>query len=109
MGSYFGGSPWNASQLYLAHLPLAYVKNIKTPTLIQHGTGDGRVQIAVSEEFYRALKTDGVRCEMIRYPNSWHSLGSPNLVRDAFKRNMESFDYYIRGGKKPGWFAPQLQ
>jgi dipeptidyl aminopeptidase/acylaminoacyl peptidase len=30
-------------------------------------------------------------------------------VRDAFTRNTEWFDDYVRGGKKPGWFAPQLR
>jgi dipeptidyl aminopeptidase/acylaminoacyl peptidase len=96
METYFGGSPWSAQRVYFEHSPMTYAKNIKTPTMIQHGGDDGRVPIAVSYELYRALKESGQECVMIRYPNSWHNLGSAKQVREAFTRNLEWFDQHLR-------------
>ena len=101
MESYFGGSPWTAAQLYLTHSPMAFVEQVRTPTLIQQGAEDRRVPIAISDELYRALKVQGVECEMIRYPRSGHSLGSPKLVKEALTRNLEWFDHYVRGTSAP--------
>jgi len=96
MESYFGGTPWTATQLYLSHSPMAYVDRVKVPTLIQHGAGDGRVPIGISYELYHALKADGVDCELIFYPDTWHNVSSPKLVRDGMHRNLDWFDRYVR-------------
>jgi dipeptidyl aminopeptidase/acylaminoacyl peptidase len=101
MESYFGGSPWTATQLYLIHSPMAFVEHARTPTLIQQGAEDRRVPTAIGDELYRALKAQGVECEMIRYPHSGHSLGSPKLVKEALTRNLEWFDHYVRGTSEP--------
>jgi dipeptidyl aminopeptidase/acylaminoacyl peptidase len=101
MESYFGGSPWTAPQLYLIHSPMASVEQVRTPTLIQQGAEDRRVPIAIGDELYRALKAQGVECDMIRYPRSGHSLGSPTLVKEALTRNLEWFDHYVRGTSAP--------
>jgi len=69
---------------------------VKVPTLIQHGAGDGRVPIGISYELYHALKADGVDCELIFYPDTWHNVSSPKLVRDGMHRNLDWFDRYVR-------------
>jgi hypothetical protein len=43
----------------------------------------------INDQLYRELKANGVQCQMIRYPRSWHSLWSPKFVKDAFTRNLE--------------------
>ena len=96
MESYFGATPWTATQLYLSHSPMAYVDRVKAPTLIQHGAGDGRVPTSISYELYRALKANGVDCELILYPDTWHNVRSPKLVRDGMRRNLDWFDRYVR-------------
>ena len=96
METYFGGSPWKARELYFARSPMAFAEHVKTPTLIQYGAEDSRVPTGVSEEFYRAIKESGVECEMLRYPDSGHGLGSVKLVRDAFERNLEWFDRFVK-------------
>jgi dipeptidyl aminopeptidase/acylaminoacyl peptidase len=96
MESYFGATPWTATQLYLSHSPMAYVDRVKAATLIQHGAGDGRVPTSISYELYHALKANGVDCELILYPDTWHNVGSPKLVRDGMRRNLDWFNRYVR-------------
>ena len=96
MESYFGATPWTATQLYLSHSPMAYVDRVKAPTLIQHGAGDGRVPTSISQELHRALKANGVDCELILYRDTWHNVGSPKLVRDGMRRNLDWFNRYVR-------------
>ena len=96
METYFGGSPWKARELYFARSPMVFAERVKTPTLIQYGAEDSRVPTGVSEEFYRAIKESGVECEMLRYPDSGHGLGSVKLVRDAFERNLEWFNRFVK-------------
>lgn len=75
---------------------MAYVDRVNVPTLIQHGAGDGRVPTSISYELYRALKANGVACELALYPDTWHNVGSPKLVRDGMLRNLDWFDRYVR-------------
>jgi dipeptidyl aminopeptidase/acylaminoacyl peptidase len=105
MESYFGGTPWSATQLYLSHSPMAYIDRVKVPTLVQHGAGDGRVPTSISYELYRALKSNGVDCELILYPDTWHNVRSPQLVRDGMRRNLDWFDRYVRNAAT-GTFNP---
>ena len=59
METYFGGSPWSAQRVYFEHSPMTYAKNIKTPTMIQHG-GDDRTRADCGE--LRALPSvEGIR------------------------------------------------
>jgi len=95
METYFGGSPWTARELYFSRSPLAYAKNIRTPALILHGADDGRVPPGISYELLRTLQASGVECQMFRYPDSGHGIGSLKLVRDAFERNLDWFDRWI--------------
>jgi dipeptidyl aminopeptidase/acylaminoacyl peptidase len=75
---------------------MSYVDRVKVPTLIQHGAGDGRVPTSISHELYRALKANGVDCELILYPDTWHSVHSRKLVHEGMRRNLDWFDRYVR-------------
>lgn len=62
--------------------PLAYVKNIHTPTLIIHSECDMRCPIDQGEQLYGAMKEHGKEVEMVRFPESNHNLlrfGKPSL------------------------------
>lgn len=50
--------------------PLAYFKNVKTPTLIIHSEGDLRCNIEQSEQVFSALHHLGVETRFVRYPQS---------------------------------------
>lgn len=64
--------------------PIAYFKNVKTPTLIIHSEGDLRCNIEQSEQVFAALHHQGVETRFVRYPQSTShgmSRGGPSDLR----------------------------
>ena len=88
IGDQVGGSPYVGSnmQSYRDQSPMSFAQNTHAPTLILHDTGDTRVPIADSYEFFRALKDNGVTTQFIAYPISGHSPADPIRSRDVRKR-----------------------
>lgn len=86
---------WDEYDFYIAHSPIGYVKNIKTPTLILHGTEDLRVPISQGKELYTALKMRGVPVKMVSYPRTGHGITEPKLIIDCAKRNIDWFKHYL--------------
>lgn len=70
----FLGSPWQekARAVMLAHSPVLFAAQIKTPTLFVHGEADERVPIAQGEEMYTALKKRRIPAKFVRYPGEFH-------------------------------------
>jgi dipeptidyl aminopeptidase/acylaminoacyl peptidase len=95
--SYFRGEPWDRSEVYREHSPIAHMKGVATPTLIQHGEEDERVPIGQGYELYNALKRQSCPVTMVTYPRAHHSIQEPKLLLDAMKRNLEWFDRLVRG------------
>ena len=79
---WFPDKPWNDPEEYLERSPLSYVGNVTTPTMLLTGEEDYRTPIAESEQFYSALKIEGVETAMVRIPNASHGIASKpsNLV-----------------------------
>jgi dipeptidyl aminopeptidase/acylaminoacyl peptidase len=50
--------------------PIAYFKNVKTPTLVIHSAGDLRCNIEQGEQVFTALQQEKVESRMVRYPES---------------------------------------
>jgi dipeptidyl aminopeptidase/acylaminoacyl peptidase len=96
---YFGGEVWDRPEAYRAHSPMAHVKGVTTPTLIQHGERDERVPLSQGQELYNALKRQGCVAKMVIYPRTPHSIDEPRLLVDCMERNLEWFDRYL--GKAP--------
>jgi dipeptidyl aminopeptidase/acylaminoacyl peptidase len=72
-----------------SHSPIAYVKNVTTPTLLYHAEGDDRCPIGQSEEFYTALRDLGKEAVFVRYPGGSHSYsttGKPSYRVDTNER-----------------------
>lgn len=95
---YFGGQFWEAMDLYQKHSPMFNVKNVTTPTMIQHGEADIRVPISQGYEFYNALKVKGVPTRMLVLPRQPHGPNEPKMQLVTMKANLEWFDKYL-GGK----------
>src|SRR5262249_51121835 len=52
-------TPWEDPEIYRRVSPISYVKQAKTPTLIQHGERDARVPVANARLLYRGLQDQG--------------------------------------------------
>jgi dipeptidyl aminopeptidase/acylaminoacyl peptidase len=74
-------TPQSDPQRYRAVSPLTYAKAVTTPTLIMCDTGDPRVPIPESYEFFHALKDNNVPVTFVAYPVSGHLPSDP--VRNA--------------------------
>lgn len=98
---YFGGEFWDRDQAWRAHSPLAQVKGVQTPTLIQHGEADDRVPISQSYEFYNALKRQGVTTTFTVYPRQPHGFAEPKMTLDAARANLDWFERFVMNRAAP--------
>jgi dipeptidyl aminopeptidase/acylaminoacyl peptidase len=92
---YFGDRPWNDPEMYIRSSAIFHAQNIVTPTLIQHGEKDERVQVSQAWELYRALQANDVPAQFAIYPRQGHLLMEPKLQRDALRRNLEWFRRWV--------------
>jgi len=73
---WFPAPPWEAFEHYWKYSPLAYVGNVKTPTLLVVGEEDYRTPIPESEQYYQALKLRRIDTAMLRIPGASHGIGT---------------------------------
>lgn len=79
----FFGTPWDstARTIMIRQSPLTYADRVRTPTLFIHGETDERVPYSEAEQFFVALKKNGVPASIIQYKGMPHSIsGSWNQV-----------------------------
>ncbi len=98
---YLKATPWDDGEIYRKTSPISYVKNAKTPTLIQHGELDKRVPIPNAYELRQALEDRGVPVKMIVYKGFGHGIDKPKQQRAVLEQNYEWFSQWI-WGEKPG-------
>jgi len=78
---WFGELPWNNEQAYWKRSPLAYVGNVKTPTMLMTGEADFRTPSSEAEQFYQALKLRRIDTALVRVPNASHDISArPSLL-----------------------------
>lgn len=94
----FYGKPWDNWDLYEELSPIRYVQNVRTPTLIVQSEEDHRTPMTDAEQWFMALKKQGVPVEFIRYPRSTHDLsrtGEPWLLVDRLARLRQWFTHWL--------------
>jgi dipeptidyl aminopeptidase/acylaminoacyl peptidase len=69
---WFYGKPWEHPEAAWRQSPLAGVASAKTPFMLLQGESDTVDPLGQSQEMYRALRQEGVRVELIRYPREDH-------------------------------------
>jgi dipeptidyl aminopeptidase/acylaminoacyl peptidase len=94
---YLKATPWDDPEIYKKTSPISYVKNARTPTLIQHGELDKRVPIPNGYELYQALKDRGIPVEMIVYKGFGHPINKPKQQRAVMEHNYAWFCHWIWG------------
>ena len=88
-------TPWRDAEKLVAHSPLTYVTNVKTPLLILHAEKDYRCPIEQAEQFFVALKVLGKEAVFVRYQDDTHELtrgGKPKNRIDHARRIADWFD-----------------
>ncbi|OUS70002.1 peptidase S9 family protein [Pseudoalteromonas sp. A601] len=71
---WFPGKPWDHIEHYMKRSPISYVGNVKTPTMLLTGEADYRTPISETEQYYQALKLQGVDTAMVRIPGASHGI-----------------------------------
>lgn len=87
---------------------MSYIKNAKTPTLIQHGELDRRVPIANAYELRQGLEDNKVQVEMIVYKGAAHQIAKPKSMRAVMQHNLDWFNHFIWGDRLPDFANPEL-
>ncbi|TQV78220.1 S9 family peptidase [Exilibacterium tricleocarpae] len=71
---WFGKKPWEAVEHYMSRSPISYVGNVTTPTLLMTGEADFRTPMSETEQYYQALRLQGVKSALVRIPDASHSI-----------------------------------
>jgi dipeptidyl aminopeptidase/acylaminoacyl peptidase len=82
----------------MLHSPLYYVDRVKTPCLIVHSEEDYRCPIEQGEQWFTALKLNGVPTELVRFPGENHELsrsGKPKHREERFRHLIRWFREYL--------------
>jgi len=106
--NYLGNDPAEDPAIYQKTSPMSYIKNARTPTLIQHGELDRRVPIANAYELRQGLEDRGVKVEMVVYKGFGHGITKPKSMRAVMQHNLAWFNHYIWGDPLPDFTAPEL-
>ena len=94
---YLKADPWEDEEIYRKTSPMTYIKNAKTPTLIQHGEFDRRVPIPNAYKLYRGLKDRNVPVKFVVYKGFGHGISKPKEKLAVLTHNFQWFNRYIWG------------
>ena len=101
---YLKATPWDDPEIYAKTSPITYIKQAKTPTLIQHGATDQRVPLPNAFELYHGLQDNHVPTKLIVYQGFGgvgHGPSKPKSNRATMDHNVEWFDqYFFQTGPK---------
>ncbi len=94
---YLQATPWDDPEIYAKTSPMTYIKQAKTPTLIQHGELDRRVPIANAYELFQGLQDVGVPVRLVVYKGFGHGIDKPKEQLAALWHNWQWFAQHIWG------------
>lgn len=69
---WFDALPWEDHETYWARSPLSLVGNVTTPTLVVVGEDDFRTPSSEAEQYYTALRLEGVPTAFVKVPEASH-------------------------------------
>jgi dipeptidyl aminopeptidase/acylaminoacyl peptidase len=95
---YFRGAPYESPaflQAYRDQSPLSFVAKVSAPTLLMHDSGDVRVPVTHSYEFFHGLKDNHVPVSFVVYPVSGHYPDDPVRSEDIYRRWVDWMDRYL--------------
>ena len=92
---YLKANPWDDPKIYADTSPMTYIKQAKTPTLIQHGDLDTRVPIPNAFQLYQGLRDQHVPVQLSIFKGFGHGINKPKANRAAMQQNLEWFTRYL--------------
>jgi len=92
---YLKATPWDDPKIYADTSPMTYIKQARTPTLIQHGSDDARVPIPNAFQLYQGLRDQNVPVQLSIFKGFGHGLTKPKANRGAMQQNLDWFTKYI--------------
>jgi dipeptidyl aminopeptidase/acylaminoacyl peptidase len=97
----FGGKPWETverdgrtievGERMRDRSPTTHAHKVRTPTLILHSDHDRRCPLAMGQMFYRILKENGCRTELVVYKDERHGLWQVKHQADVLTRVLDWF------------------
>jgi dipeptidyl aminopeptidase/acylaminoacyl peptidase len=105
---YLGDDPADDPEIYRKTSPMSYIKQARTPTLIQHGENDRRVPIANAYELRQGLEDRGVPVKMVVYKGFGHGITKPKAMRAVMRHNLDWFNHYLWGDPPADLTAPPV-
>ena len=106
--NYLGDDPVDDPEVYRKTSPISYIKEARTPTLIQHGEFDRRVPIPNAYELRQGLADRGAPVEMVVYKGFGHGIGTPKAQRAVMWHNLVWFNHYLWGDPLPDLTRPEI-
>jgi dipeptidyl aminopeptidase/acylaminoacyl peptidase len=92
MVPFFGKTVYDDAAVYAKSSAIEYIKNVKTPTLVVVGDRDGECPAPQSFEFWHALRAEGVKTQLVVYPNEGHAFRDAGHRRDVLERALNWFE-----------------
>lgn len=100
-----GNSLGKDPDAYIRNSPIFFVKNVTTPLLMMHTSGDTGIPISDAIEFFTALRREGKRAWMLQYNHAVHALDDHEQAKDFTIRMQQFFDHYLKGQPAPDWMT----
>lgn len=92
MTPFFGASVYDDPAVYAKSSAIEFIKRVTTPTLVLVGDRDGECPAPQSFEFWHALRAQGVKTQLVIYPNEGHGFRDPDHIRDRIERELAWFE-----------------
>jgi dipeptidyl aminopeptidase/acylaminoacyl peptidase len=92
MVPFFGATVYDDPAAYAKSSAINFIKNVKTPTLVIVGDRDGECPAPQSFEFWHALRAEGVKTQLVIYPNEGHGFRDPAHIADREAREVAWFE-----------------
>jgi dipeptidyl aminopeptidase/acylaminoacyl peptidase len=94
--SFFETTPYHDPEPYFERSAIRHIRNATTPTLILHGEADKRVNVAEGIEMYVALRTLGVKTQLVTYPREGHGIEEMKHQTDLLQRMLAWYDEHLK-------------
>jgi dipeptidyl aminopeptidase/acylaminoacyl peptidase len=92
MVPFFGKTVYDDPAVYAKSSAIDFIKKVKTPTLVVVGDRDGECPAPQSFEFWHALRAEGVKTQLVIYPNEGHAFRDAGHRRDVLERALNWFE-----------------